>query len=357
MGRRGEFSEATKQTLQERAGHRCSFPGCDVTTIGPSSERPDATSKTGVACHIFAAADGRGARRRRPDLPASKLKALENGVWMCATHGKLIDSDECIYTPEQLTHWRKIAEAKARLRQQYGANVDTSKIVDPDLTLGEIAVHPTLDNLTIVGRAFFESCLSAVWGDDVASATREFAVEIARNAFEHGGASKVSIDIGPVSITIRDDGVTFDFRDLPHRSDRRGGGAAAEHVLTDLGSTIAVTYARERHQNAVVIARLRSTSELLKAIPCSVDFTASSLAPRLRNVIEFMLSNKSCRTVYAILRDDYISYSELHLIAIEREHCGIDDVELIVVVEDFSPALEQYVRNNLKNIRLLSLKA
>lgn len=88
---RDDFMPDTKEKLAARAGYRCSFPGCRVLTIGPSSEGPDATSSVGMACHISAASAGPGARRYRPDMSPEDRRSISNGIWMCYTHGKLID--------------------------------------------------------------------------------------------------------------------------------------------------------------------------------------------------------------------------------------------------------------------------
>lgn len=42
-----------------------------------------------------------------------KRSSIDNGIWMCRTHAKLIDSDEATYTVEQLHQWE---EAERRLR-------------------------------------------------------------------------------------------------------------------------------------------------------------------------------------------------------------------------------------------------
>ncbi len=52
---RDEFSAGTKRNLAARAGHVCSFPGCNRPTSGPSAEAAAAVN-LGEACHISAAA-------------------------------------------------------------------------------------------------------------------------------------------------------------------------------------------------------------------------------------------------------------------------------------------------------------
>jgi hypothetical protein len=117
---RDDFPQSVKDTLDTRAGHRCSFPGCVISTSGPSSESATAVANTGTAAHISAAASGKGSRRYDPSLTSAQRKSIENGLWCCRWHGTLIDTDEVTYTTAMLKQWRAIAEASARIRQQHG---------------------------------------------------------------------------------------------------------------------------------------------------------------------------------------------------------------------------------------------
>lgn len=85
-----EFSEKTKRILASRGGYQCSYPNCAELTIGPGRSN-DAVSITGVAAHIFSAAV-RGPRGQG-QLTGADLSALENGIWLCETHAKLIDNN------------------------------------------------------------------------------------------------------------------------------------------------------------------------------------------------------------------------------------------------------------------------
>ncbi len=117
---RDEFPARTIRRLAERTGFKCSFPDCNRTTIGPSQEANDATASIGEACHISAAAVGPGARRNDFSITSAKRKSIENGIWMCRTHAKLIDSDEITYTVEKLEKWKEVAEERARIKLETG---------------------------------------------------------------------------------------------------------------------------------------------------------------------------------------------------------------------------------------------
>ncbi len=130
---RDEFSKETKRILAGRAGHVCSFPGCAQPTSGPSAEADHALTNLGEACHIRAAASGRGARRYDPSMTSAERRSLDNGIWLCRTHGKLIDSDEATYTVEQLHQWRLEAEKRAAqlLRSGSAAALVASRLYAP----------------------------------------------------------------------------------------------------------------------------------------------------------------------------------------------------------------------------------
>lgn len=108
---RDDFLDATKRQAAGRVGYGCSFPGCKAITIGPSMENSHKTSITGVAAHICAAAE-RGPRYDASMSPEER-KSVENCIWMCQTHARLIDTDEETYPTELLRQWKKDAEKRA----------------------------------------------------------------------------------------------------------------------------------------------------------------------------------------------------------------------------------------------------
>lgn len=107
MRNRDDFPKAVIRTLAERANQRCSNPNCGRATSGPHT----ISSKSiivGVAAHICAASPG-GARYD-PQMTPEERSSIENGIWLCSDHAKLIDSDEEKYTTELLKQWKKAHE-------------------------------------------------------------------------------------------------------------------------------------------------------------------------------------------------------------------------------------------------------
>lgn len=111
---RDDFSEETKRKLACRVGYICSFPGCNAFTVGASMDKKDKVSMVGVAAHICAAAPG--GPRYNEKMTKEERKSINNGIWMCQTHSKLIDTDENTYSVELLHKWKEDAEREASVR-------------------------------------------------------------------------------------------------------------------------------------------------------------------------------------------------------------------------------------------------
>lgn len=90
---------------------KCSYPDCRAPTSGPDGD--DGVTNTGVAAHISAASPG-GARYDEA-LSAQARTDINNGIWLCQTHAKLIDDDELTYTIPVLRDWKETAEHMAAL--------------------------------------------------------------------------------------------------------------------------------------------------------------------------------------------------------------------------------------------------
>lgn len=110
MAERDDFPERVKRVLAERVGYRCSMPNCRAPTSGPHTEA-DKRVSVGVAAHITAAAEG--GPRYNPILMPDERCASENGIWMCQTHGTLVDRDEARFPEALLREWKASAEAAA----------------------------------------------------------------------------------------------------------------------------------------------------------------------------------------------------------------------------------------------------
>ena len=96
--------------MAHRAGYRCSKPDCGILTRGAASD-DDRTINFGFAAHITAASPG--GPRYDPTLTTAQRRHQRNGIWLCGTHGKLVDSDESHFTVEELLKWKRLAERRS----------------------------------------------------------------------------------------------------------------------------------------------------------------------------------------------------------------------------------------------------
>jgi tetratricopeptide (TPR) repeat protein len=112
MTTRHEFSKVVLLRLASRAGHHCSNPDCRRPTSGPETTA-DGSVNIGVAAHITGAAPG--GPRFDPQLSRHQRSGAANGIWLCQSCAKLIDSDQTRFTRTLLLTWKSAAELRAQL--------------------------------------------------------------------------------------------------------------------------------------------------------------------------------------------------------------------------------------------------
>ena len=106
--RRDNFNKSTRTLIGRQAGWHCSYSGCRRPTDGSNSEG-DGEISIGVAAHICAAAPG--GPRYDYEMSSEERKSARNGIWMCETHARLIDSKDPMFTVELLHEWKRSASA------------------------------------------------------------------------------------------------------------------------------------------------------------------------------------------------------------------------------------------------------
>lgn len=109
---RDDFSQATKDLLANRVGWKCSNPNCRKATRGAGADKSDIIN-IGVAAHITAAS--KGGPRYDENMTIQERKSSENGIWLCQSCSKLIDSDVKRYTVAILKKWKELSEQLAVL--------------------------------------------------------------------------------------------------------------------------------------------------------------------------------------------------------------------------------------------------
>jgi hypothetical protein len=81
----------------------------------------------GVAAHITAASpDG---PRYDPEITSDERKSASNGIWLCQTCAKLVDSDEQRYTVDILRRWKTISETAALRALEFRGGADDKELL------------------------------------------------------------------------------------------------------------------------------------------------------------------------------------------------------------------------------------
>ena len=108
---RDNFPARVIDVLAKRAGVRCSL--CGQTTSGPAAD-PDRAVNLGVAAHIKAASPKEP--RYDPEQTPAQRMDIQNGIWLCQNHAKLIDHDDRTYNVAVLIAMKMKAEEEAERR-------------------------------------------------------------------------------------------------------------------------------------------------------------------------------------------------------------------------------------------------
>lgn len=108
--RRINFLQSTKLELAKRAGLLCSYPTCLIHTTGPTVDDNGEDSAAGiaVAAHIYPASEN--GPRKQEGLTDAQIRHISNGIWLCHTHGTLIDEFQADFPPEKVIEMKQVRE-------------------------------------------------------------------------------------------------------------------------------------------------------------------------------------------------------------------------------------------------------
>jgi hypothetical protein len=349
---RDAFDVQTRRALAERSGYRCSFPGCGALTIGPSDEAVNASSGTGMACHIAAASGGPGARRYRPDMSPEERCSIGNGIWMCYKHGRLIDTDETRFTIPMLQKWREIAEQRARFMQEHGASLPRSEFEYSGVALpvGVFQFNELGAENETIGDAIRYSCVPEVWGPDVADCIRDFAIEVARNAFQHGSASSFRMEISAKSIRLTDDGANFDIWALASSAAESGGRLSFNALLDQMSQNVIVAGRRRKSHNEIAISKIADADDLGDLTPCVAWVEWKDVREKTYQIVV----DPECQLVYVVLPPYWTISDSIRLAAkIRRE--SHDPDRFVFVLEQASETSRALIRAAFPTSRVVSL--
>jgi hypothetical protein len=101
----------------------------------------------GAAAHITGASPG-GARYDAT-LTSAQRKAPDNGLWLCAYCGNLVDKDDEHYTVRLLQEWKRLGEAAAarNLGTPGGYRTIAPSELKEELSVGELSAFRELESV------------------------------------------------------------------------------------------------------------------------------------------------------------------------------------------------------------------
>ncbi|WFU59479.1 hypothetical protein QA639_19035 [Bradyrhizobium pachyrhizi] len=305
-----------------------------------------------MACHIYAAADGPAARRTGRSKSIDELRSIENGIWMCYRHGKLIDTDECSYTPQLLSDWRRLAEHRARLRHELGRELSSDDMSGEALAKVAIAIYvPELTRE--ITEAIQVSDLSGVWGAQTALAVRDFVIEIGRNAMTHGRANSFQLTIAAHTVVLSDDGAPFSLENLLASGSPRGGTTSLKQMQKRLPNLV-VSYARQEARNVITIASTSAIDEMLSTNPCTTDFFGAMSS--VRAAMEFIETRPECGTIFLRPRWGSLSYSDLGSLAWAIDAYGFRQRDIALILEPHSEGILEVIAETMPNVRVIKIR-
>lgn len=196
----GDFNKPVRDLLRDQAGNLCSYPGCEVITTAKSATSKSGISDVGEACHIKGNAPD--SKRYDATMDPKERAAESNGIWLCRTHGKLIDSDERRFPVETL-HAMKENHLQAIQRKQARA---IQKLLNKYSKTTIEWENPTKDSLSLdmVLQAFEVNGVAAVWNDETeVHLAAALLIELAWNAAAHANADKVTFFTTDEEVGIR----------------------------------------------------------------------------------------------------------------------------------------------------------
>lgn len=355
MSNRDEFLESTKRVLCNRAGNKCSFPTCDAPTSGPSDESSGSVDSTGMACHIYAAAPGKGAKRYDHDMGVDARRDAKNGIWMCYKHGKQIDNDECRFTSEILFKWKEVSERRAQIEHELGRSIakDTKLLFHVGLPKHNIKIETANGSENIlIGEALRDSCAGLIWGESLVSYVRDYIIERTRNAFMHGGATEVKLDISINKIVLIDDGDKFDHLDLLASNKRRGGAASNSKLLERFGNEVLSSTRRVDGLNYNTFALVVNAESLGELTPCTIELDYKMASSPNFNLEVF----ESCSSVYVVL-PKFFSTSDLYWLHTILPAINNDFSRLVFVMNEVAEYIPEELVRMYPDARVMNLNS
>lgn len=227
-------------------------------------------SQVGSAAHI-AAARPKGPRYD-DTMTHDRRSAPTNGLWLCETHAKLIDTDVSRFPTDLLHRWKRQLRHLNQRAVDHGLDIaDQTEMIR--LTRRCSLAEGNLEFATAwIGDFLDDVGASSVWGAEIADAARQALTELAQNDAQHGGASWARLESREYAIRLSTDGAIFSLEDLLGSSAPRGGGATISAFQAAYRDTHVLSAPRPGRRNVYFITDVRRPQRAHN--PCSVSASA-----------------------------------------------------------------------------------
>ncbi len=350
---RKDFSSSDKIKLAQRSGYICSYPSCEALTIAASEESDRKTSSIGMACHIYAASEGLNAKRTNLNLTDDEVSGISNGIWMCYTHGKLIDTDDVRFTPKILFEWKRISEKIASFRQETGSDYKTAykSIKLSSLIENKINLPKEFNVNKLIGNAIHDSCLINLWGKEFTDCIRDFTIEYVRNAVTHGNATGAILEICNNEIVITDDGLDFDPRILLTKHSNQGGSKSIQILFENYSSELFLTSQRIDNKNILTISIPNTREQVVNLTECKVEIGFSELHT---GNLEYELL-ETCKEVFVLL-PEYFALSDIAFISRKHPILSTERRHVVFVVNNVSNTVQNLLIEQYPKSQILEIK-
>lgn len=258
---RDDFSRSVIRRLAESAGQRCSAPACRAQTVGPSATRKGAISQNGEASHIAGAA--KNGPRYDPQMSPQERASYENGIWLCATHAKMIDDDSKRFTKQLLKSWKARAEAEAGKALGRPLYFDSRRLARHSIRIA------AREDLWPALHGFVWDIGLHSWGEECASIVTNCTYEIALNHLIHNSrSSPVDVKADDWGISIVAAGPKFGIAELIAAANGRGGQASLVALRKHYSGLLQASYSYSPWENEWNIRNILIDGN---AGPCAVD--------------------------------------------------------------------------------------
>jgi len=351
MPRTDDFTLETKRVLAKRVGYYCSFLGCESLTTGPSDESDNATSDTGMACHIAAASSGGSARRYNTNMTSATRKSAANGIWCCYTHGKLIDTDETRFSIKMLEDWKQIAETTARIMVEKGCSYQEARkhLAFRDLIAETINVGSLDNDSQIIGELVKDCGVELSWGKDNAHVLRDLLIELTRNALSHGKATEVRLTVEDENITIYDNGAKFNPK-LGLSNGTGGTWAAAAMRKLEVDKIVWVHF-YEFGQNVSRITYIGKNANFGNITPCSLEVNRNEI---YRGKFKIKI-NETCDDIYIVI-PLYLVYSDIAVLHMAMEDFDSKGKTITLICRYVSSGVVEQAKRLLPHIQIIAVE-